>query len=176
MGRKGPEISPEVRKLAVDLHQNEHRLCEISKLLHSSYMTVSNIVKRFLHSGSAENKARSGRPKVVTDRDYRKLERLVKVNRRDSLSDLTSKFNEARNRRVYKRTVQHHFNKHGFNRRVSRKRVVIREVNRKKRLSWCLEKRRWLVNGNWDKVIFSDESQIVVRNNNRLYIWRKRGE
>ena len=25
---KGPEISLEVRKLAVDLHQNRHRVCE----------------------------------------------------------------------------------------------------------------------------------------------------
>ena len=73
---------------------------EISKLLHLSYMTVSNIVKRILQSGSVENKARSGRPKVVTDRDYRKLERIVKGKRRDSLSDITSKFNEARGRRV----------------------------------------------------------------------------
>ena len=95
-----------------------------------------------------------------------KLERLVKVNS----SDITSKFNEARDRRISKRTVQHHLNKHGFNRRVSKKHVVIWEVNRKKRLSWCLEKRRWLVNGNWDKAIFSDESQIVIGNNNRIYI------
>ena len=86
--------------LAVDLHQNGHRLCEISKLLQLSYMTVSNIVKRFSQSGSVENKARSGRPKVLTDRDYRKIGRLVKVNRRDSLSDITTKFNEARDRRV----------------------------------------------------------------------------
>ena len=90
MGRKGPEISPEVRKLAVDLHQNGHRLCEISKLLQLSYMTVSNIVKRFLQSGYVESKARSGRPTVMTDRDYRKLERLVIVKRIDSLSDITS--------------------------------------------------------------------------------------
>ena len=53
---------------------------------------------------------------------------------------------------------------------------MIWEVNRKKRLSWCLEKRRWLVNGNWDKVSFSDESQIVIGNNKRIYIWRKQGE
>ena len=105
MGRKSPENSPEVRKLAVDLHQNGHRLSEIRKLLHLSYMTVSNIVKRFLQSGSVENKARSGRPRVVTERDYRKLERLVKVNRRDYLSDTTTKFNEARDRRISKRTV-----------------------------------------------------------------------
>ena len=30
------------------------------------------------------------------------------------------------------------------------------------RLSWCLEKRRRLLKGNWDKGIFSDESQIVT--------------
>ena len=89
---------------------------------------------------------------------------------------ITSRFNEVRDRRVSKRNVQQHLDNHGLNRRVSRKRVVVREVNRKKRLSWCLEKRRWLVNGNWDKVIFSDERQIVIGNNNRVYIWRKRGE
>ena len=139
-------------------------------------MTVTNTVKRFLQSGSVENKARSGRLKVVTDRYYRKLEGLVKVNRRYSLSNITPKFNEARDRRVSKRTVQHHLNKHGFNRRVLIKHVVIREVNRKKRLSWSLEKRRKLVNGNWGKVIFSDESLIVIGNNNLIYIRRKRGE
>ena len=32
------------------------------------------------------------------------------------------------------------------------------------------------MNGKWDKDIFSDESQIVIGNNNRIYIWRKRGE
>ena len=96
-------------------------------------MTVSKIVKRILRSGSVENKARSGRPEVVTDRDYRKLQRLIKVNRRDSSSDITSKFNEVRDRRLSKRTVQYHLNKHGFNRRVSRKRVVIWKVNKKKK-------------------------------------------
>jgi hypothetical protein len=30
--------------------------------------------------------------------------------------------------------------------------------------------------GQWDRVIFSDESQVVVVNNNRIYIWRKKDE
>ena len=33
-----------------------------------------------------------------------------------------------------------------------------------------------VVNGNWDKVIFSDESQMVIGNKNRVDIWRIRGE
>ena len=67
---KGPEISLEVRKLAVDLHQYGHRLCETSQLLQIPYtcMTVSNIIKRVVQSESVENKARSGKPKVVTAR------------------------------------------------------------------------------------------------------------
>jgi len=112
----------------------------------------------------------------VTDRDYRQLERLVKVNRRDSLSDITSSFNENRNKKVPRRIVQYLLWKRGFHRRVARKRVIVKCVNRKKRLAWCLNKRRWTVNGQWDKVIFSDESQIVIGNDRRVYVWQKNGE
>lgn len=42
MRRKGREISLEVRKLTVDLHQSGHRLCEKNKLLNISYMTIAN--------------------------------------------------------------------------------------------------------------------------------------
>jgi hypothetical protein len=53
-------------------------------------------------------------------------------------------------------------------RRVVRKKMVVREVNKKKRLSWCLERRRWTVNLPWNQVIFGDESQIVIGQNNRV--------
>ena len=94
MGGKGRELSLDIKKLFVDLYKNCHKLRKISKLLSVSYMTISNIVKKYRNTGSVENKKRSGRPKLVSHRDYRKLERLVKANRRDSLSNITSKFNE----------------------------------------------------------------------------------
>ena len=53
---------------------------------------------------------------------------------------------------------------------------MIREVNRKKRLSWCREKRKLSVDNHWKKIIFSDESKIVVGQDSRIYIWRKWGE
>jgi hypothetical protein len=61
-------------------------------------------------------------------------------------------------------------------RRVGRKKMVVREVNKKKRLSWCLERRRWTVILHWNQVIFSDESQIVIGQNNRVYVWRSSNE
>ena len=65
MGRKGRELSQDIKKLLVDLYENGHKLSEISKLLSVPYMTISNIVKKYRNTGSAEKTKRSGRPKLV---------------------------------------------------------------------------------------------------------------
>ena len=93
-------------------------------------MTISNIVKKYRNTGSVENKKRSGRPKLVSDRDYRKLERLVKANGRDTLINTTSKFNENREIQV-SRTVQSHLSQHRFQKRVLNKKVVVKAENRR---------------------------------------------
>ena len=54
--------------------------------------------------------------------------------------------------------------------------MVVREANRKKRVKWCKERRGRTVDNYWKKVIFSDESQIVLATNNRVYICRKDDE
>ena len=64
-----------------------------------------------------ENKKRSGRPVSIGARSYSKLERIVKVNRRSSSSDITAKFNEENVNSVSKRTVQRHLHNHDFKRR-----------------------------------------------------------
>ena len=96
MGRKGRELSLDIKKLFVDLSENGHKLSKISKLLSVPYMTISNIVKKYRNTGSVENKKKSSRPRLESDSDYRNLECLVKANRRDILSNITSKFNEKR--------------------------------------------------------------------------------
>jgi hypothetical protein len=53
---------------------------------------------------------------------------------------VTTRFNENRETRVSKRTVQRSLYQEGYNRRVVKKKVRIREVNRKKRVKWAREK------------------------------------
>lgn len=59
--------------------------------------------------------------KRITLRDYRKLERLGKVNRRDTLVDITVEFNNTNS--VAERTLQFHLHKNGFKRRVKGKKI-----------------------------------------------------
>ena len=106
-------------------------------------------------------------------RDERCLVRLFRTNRKTSLRDLTSTFNQNRPKQVSQRTAQRCLYRQGYHRRVVKKKVREREVNRKKRLNWCRGKMRWNVNGQWDKVIFSDESQVVLDANQRIFIWRR---
>ena len=58
--------------------------------------------------------------------------------------------------------------------------MVVREANRKKRVKWvdkwCKEQRDRTVDNYWEKVVFSDESQIVLGTNNCVYIWREGDE
>ena len=93
---------------------------------------MSTFIRRYLLRDELENRLRSGRPKKITPRDYRKLERLVKANRRDTLSDIILNFNENNVNPVAKRTLQYHLHENGFKRRVQRKKMVIKEVSRKK--------------------------------------------
>ena len=65
----------------------------------------------------------------------------------------------------------------GYKRRLAKKKMVVREVNRKKRVKWCKQRRSRTVDNYWKKVIFSDDSQIVLGTNNPgVYIWRKYDE
>ena len=101
------------------------------------------------------------------------IKRIVKTNRRSLLSDITTKFNEGRLDPVSKRTIQH--NLHNYQRSVVKKKLVDKSIIRKKRFAWCRGKRIWTID-NWKRVIFSDETKIMIGHDERVKIWRKRDE
>lgn len=51
-----------------------------------------------------------------------------------------------------------------------------KKLVKKKWLLWCQEKQRWSVENNWRKIIFSDESKMMIGHDEREYVWRKGGK
>ena len=96
----------------------------------------------------------------------------MKNDRRAPLGEITAKFNEIRDRKVCAKTVRRKLKEHRLRRGVYRKRVVVKTVNRKKRVSWCRGK-RWQTVNFWKNIIFSDKSQVYIGEDQRIYIWRK---
>jgi transposase len=59
----GKEISSEMKQKIVNLSQDGHSACKISKILSMNRRTVAKIIKRYRERGSIENIPRSGREK-----------------------------------------------------------------------------------------------------------------
>ena len=57
-----------------------------------------------------------------------------------------------------------------------RKTLTVSEPNRKRRLQWCKSLKCHTIDNYWKNVIFSDETRVVISNENRLYVWRTADE
>ena len=172
MVRKGKELSKEMKENIVALNlgwYNQARIAEMFKIIRS---TVSRVLHKYK---SSENKSRSGRPRLADQKGDRQLFRLLKRNRRESLLDLTNAFNRVTPVKVSKRTVQRRLHSSGYKNRKIRKAITISEVNRKRRVV-CCRGNRFLNRDFWNKVIFSDETQVVIGKNKAVHVWRKSTE
>lgn len=105
MGRKGEELGMEVKNIIIDLIWNGHSRHKIIDMLNIPKSTVIDVARKFFDTGSMENKPRSGRPAKTEERVNRGLERLVKTHRRESLSEIKTKYNEGKTKIVSKRTT-----------------------------------------------------------------------
>ena len=70
--------------------------------------------------------------------------------------------NEGKDHTFCQKTIERKIRSLGYKRRAAKKKVVVREVNKKNRVKWFKERRNWTCEGQWKKWIFSDESQGPV--------------
>ena len=105
MSKKKRELSTELKERIVLLNSRGFNNNKISKALEMHRSTVGRVLLKFERKGSVENNPRSGRPRVTDERGDRKLYRILKTNRRQSLGDITSTFNRNDLTNVSIRTV-----------------------------------------------------------------------
>ena len=159
--KHGKQLPDDTNNTIVQLIEGGYRASEVANILNISKSTISKLLKRWRERGDTENKPRKGRSKFASKRGERVLNRIAKTLRRATLKDITSEFNRTPVK-VSRRTVQRTLHSLGYTRRSVRKSIGIRNVNKKKRISWCRGKLHWTVNNQWRKVVYSDEMMIVI--------------
>jgi len=151
------------------------KIVNIMRELKYSYSTVWDVIERYKQRGTAENAPRSGRPAALDDRDKRRLVRVPKGERTKALQEITDDYNIGVANPVSSRTVQRALHSKGYYGRVAKKKPLVSEPNRKKRLAWCRMRKEW--HNEWNMVIFSDESRFEMFNNDsQMWVWRQTGE
>ena len=131
------------------------------------------MIQRYRMEGNEENSSGRGHMKKTSVQNDRSLFWSVRKNRRQTLNDVTSRFNVSYGQDISTRTVRRRLFEEGYKRRQVSKATTVSKINRGKRMKFCWGKKAWSINENWKKVIFSDEAQVVIGKNRKIYIWRK---
>ena len=176
MAPRGRDLTTPQKETIMKMSESGMSSRKIGESMQISANTVQKFLKRNRAINNDENTGRSGRKRFSTDRDDRVLARLVKSNRRQSLVDITAEYNQRAPKQLSTRTVRRRLYDLGYKRCVVTKKITIGEKNRKARVDWCRGKRRWTVETDWCKIIFSDEMKVVLGTDRKIYVWRKADE
>jgi transposase len=134
---------------------------KIAKNLKCSRCCVQYTLKRFVETGATNIVKKTGRNRITTERDDRKIERISLKNRKKSSSAVASDFNKDEIHKISSRTVRRRLNEVGLKGRRARKKPWLSADNIKTRLAWAKNHKNWTTN-DWVGGLWSDETYIEV--------------
>lgn len=175
MKGKKKNLTPDQIQNVITMNRNGMSNSKIADIFSVHRSTIGRVLRRITTGNDKENHKKRGRPRLTDERGDRKLFRIVKKNRRQTLDDITTQFNRTEPVNISKRTVRRRLAFEGYKKGKIPKTISISKVNRTRRVLWCRNKRFWTVS-QWQKVIFSDETQVVIGQNNSVSVWRKSHE
>ena len=103
--------------------------------------TISRLVKKYKHTGKTERSAGSGRKPKTSKKEDHYILNAVKKNRKITCSEIKLDLNLTN---ISKWTISRRIKASGdFFSGKQIKKPFVSEINRKKRLKWCIEHKDW---------------------------------
>lgn len=138
--------------------------------------TAVHTIKKRLSCGftSSPKREASGRKRIITPRAKRSLIMECKKDRKQTSKQLQG-FLERSGIAVSSSCVRRQLISTGYVARRPRKKPLLDERQRQRRLAWANEHKTWTAN-DWEKVCFSDESSFHIMDNKTQYVRRQQGE
>ncbi|GBM99995.1 hypothetical protein AVEN_77593-1 [Araneus ventricosus] len=121
-------------------------ITETARLVGCSRSAVVSIHAKWINDGDTSSRRQSvGRPRVIKEKGRRRLSRLVKQNRRQTLAQLTAKYNAGPSASVSEHTVQRPLSDKGLCSRRPTRVPLLTKSHRQPCLQWALEHRDWTI-------------------------------
>lgn len=156
----------EKRIKIITLSENTDKtVTEIAKIVGMCKASVSLILKQYRETGNVDLKYQNcgGSNKKLTNRDLRRMRIISGNNPRMTAKDVQEEMG-ARGDCVSLRTIQRGLNDVGCRAERPKSKPFLTKAQAEKRYQWALEHRNW-GEEQWNKVIWSDETVIELRDN-----------
>lgn len=162
---------------AVGMHQAGLNAPAIGRALDIPARTVRGIIARYRENpDSVRDRPRSGRPRITTDRQDRRLTTDARRNRFQSLEVLRYRWRHLHGARGSRRTVGRRLNAGRLRARRPLYTPPLTHRHKRARYLWARRHRGRNIRY-WRRVHFSDESRFnLYAKDGRIRVWRSRGE
>lgn len=158
---KTHELSEAKRTQIIVLHSVGLSQVQIAKKIKCSRCAVQTTMKRYNETKQFKSRSGRGRKRKTTARENRYLKQNALKDRRQTAKELATAFRNHHKIPISAKTVSRRLNEFGIKARKVRQKPWFSEINRKKRLPWAKKYKIWTAS-DWDKVLWSDESNIQV--------------
>jgi hypothetical protein len=175
----GQKLSNLDRARALGYLQSGRSARNVARTFHVSPTTMTNLLRRYNQTGDVKDRPRSGRPKVTTPVEDRRIRTIGLRRRVVSSPNIQSQIHAARGRgalRLSRQTIRNRLNGSGLRSRQPSVKQRLLPGHTQARLRWARIHAHW-TRAQWRNVLFSDESRFSLHHNDRrMRLWRRRGE
>ncbi len=130
-----------------------------------------------LSLGFTENcpKRECGRKCLVDVRGQRRMSRLVRDDRKATITQITTGNNQGMQNTISERTTRQTLKQMDYSSRRPHRVPLLSDKNRKRRLQFTPAHQNWTIE-DWKNVAWSDESRFPLWHSDGVRIWRKEHE
>lgn len=133
---KHKKVPIDVKKIIVKLKAEGKSYTEISKIVNRPRPTIQSVVKNFEKNNSYDIAIGRGRKKVLTARDERVIERMVKADPKIGAPQIATNLEESGGPAVNPQTIRNLLHTKGYKGCVARRKPFISKKNALKRLEY----------------------------------------
>ncbi|XP_067266054.1 26S proteasome regulatory subunit 6B isoform X2 [Chanodichthys erythropterus] len=131
MAPHGKELSEELKKRIAALHKDGIGYKKIAKTLKLSCSTVAKTIQRCNRTGSTQNRPRHGRPKKLSARAQRHIQRLCLGNRHMSAASIAAEVEGVGGQRVSAQTIRRTLHQIGLHGCRPRRKPLLKMMHKK---------------------------------------------
>ena len=176
MAPHGKELSEDLKRHIVALHENGQGYKKIANTLKLSCSTVAKIIQRFKRAGSTQNRPWVGRPKKLSACAERHIQMLSLKDRRRSAISTAIEIEEVGCQPVSAQTIRCTLHQIGMNCCHPRRKPLLKTIHKKARKQFAEDMSTKHMD-HWNHVLWSDEMKINLFGSDGFkHVWRRPGE
>ncbi len=152
-------------------------ISKTADLLGFSHTTISTVYRELSEKYKISSERQlCGRKCLVDIRDQRRMGRLVRDDRKATVTQITTRYNQGMQTTISECTTRRTLKQMGYSSRRPDRVLLLSAKNRKLRLQFTQGHQNWTIK-DWKNVVWSDESRFLLQHSDgRDRIWRKEHE